>query len=235
MLKIQLFTLLFLFALCIGAADFWLNKPFTDWNDKEAIKVLTDSPWVGKTRICRGQPPPGTNGCGGRCGGELPRRREASPNVGEVVPPFACDATVTLLWQTALPVKQAQALRKRRFAEFAGTSQAAKAFPNVPEQFYVLELSGVPENLPVAAQGDKTAGLLDITTLTAVGKPPLKAVDVQVSNVHGAVGNVSFLFPKPRRLPSATRTWSSPTSSTRPRLNTSSSSRTWCSTASMEM
>jgi hypothetical protein len=210
MLK-KLSTLLFLFALCMWAADFWATKPFTDWSDKEAIKVLTDSPWVGKTWVSWGQPP-GGNRCGGGFGGELPGKD--GRNVGEAVPPFACDATVTLLWQTALPVKQALALRKRRFAEFAGTSQAAKAFPDVPEQFYVLELSGVPGNLLAATQGDKKAGLLDITTLTAGGKPPLKAVDVITtltaggkrplkavdvpvfSTFGGPVGTVSFLFPK---------------------------------------
>ena len=46
-----------------------------------------------------------------------------------------------------------------------------------------------------AAQGDKKASLLDTTTLTVPGKPPLKAMDVQVTNA-GRNGNVSFLFPK---------------------------------------
>ena len=47
MLK-KLSVLLFLFALCMWAADFWATKPFTDWSEKEVQKVLTDSPWVGK-------------------------------------------------------------------------------------------------------------------------------------------------------------------------------------------
>ena len=46
-----------------------------------------------------------------------------------------------------------------------------------------------------AAQGDRKAALLDVTTLTVSGKPPLKAVDVQVSGGRGP-GTVSFLFPK---------------------------------------
>ena len=63
------------------------------------------------------------------------------------------------------------------------------------EKFYVLTLSGVPGNLLAATQGDKKAGLLDITTLTVAGKPPLKPVDVQTSGGRGS-GTVSFLFPK---------------------------------------
>jgi len=100
---------------------------------------------------------------------------------------------VTLLWQTALPVKQA--LVKRRFAAEAGTSPEAKALLDRVEEFYVLTLSGVPGNLLVATQGDKKAGLLDLTTVTVAGKPPLKAVDVQTSSGRGG-GTVAFLFPK---------------------------------------
>ena len=103
------------------------------------------------------------------------------------------DATVTLIWQTALPVKQA--LVKRRFAAQAGTSPEGKALLDREEQFYVLTLTGVPANLLGAAQGDRKAGLLDMATLTVPGKPPLKAADVQVTAGRGS-GTVSFLFPK---------------------------------------
>ena len=62
MLK-KLSVLLFLCALCMWAADFWTTKPFTDWNEKEVQKVLTDSPWVGKVTMS-------TPGGGGGAGGE---------------------------------------------------------------------------------------------------------------------------------------------------------------------
>ena len=100
---------------------------------------------------------------------------------------------MTLVWQTALPVKQA--LIKRQYGAEAGTSPEAKAKLERVDQVYVLTLIGVPGMMLGAAQGDKKAALLDITTLTVAGKPPLKAVDVQVSGGRGT-GNVSFLFPK---------------------------------------
>src|SRR5665213_2876249 len=53
MLK-KLSTLLFLCALCMWAANFWTTKPFTDWDDKEVQKVLTDSPWVGRVTMSSG-------------------------------------------------------------------------------------------------------------------------------------------------------------------------------------
>lgn len=205
MLK-KLPVLLFLCALCMWAADFWNTKPFTDWNEKEVQKVLTDSPWVGKVTMGGGGPPPavvGGGGGGGRGGGRG-GGGGGGPQGGDSGGPDSGagpggggfgggEATVTLIWQTALPIKQA--LVKRRFAEQAGTSPEGKALLDRVEQFYVLTLSGVPANLLGAAQGDKKAGLLDMTMLSVAGKPPLKAVDVQVSSGRGG-GTVSFLFPK---------------------------------------
>jgi hypothetical protein len=199
MLK-KLSVLLFLCALCMWAADFWTTKPFTDWNEKEVQKVLTDSPWVGKVTMSTpggggGAPPTagggGGGGGGGRGGGPGGDPGGGDPGGGGLV--GGGGATVSLLWQTALPIKQA--LVKRRFAAQAGTSPEAKAMLDREEKFYVLTLSGVPGNLLAATQGDKKAGLLDITTLTVAGKPPLKPVDVQTSGGRGS-GTVSFLFPK---------------------------------------
>jgi hypothetical protein len=199
MLK-KLSVLLFLCALCMWAADFWTTKPFTDWNEKEVQKVLTDSPWVGKVTMSTpggggGAPPTagggGGGGGGGRGGGPGGDPGGGDPGGGGLV--GGGGATVSLLWQTALPIKQA--LVKRRFAAQAGTSPEAKAMLDREEKFYVLTLTGVPGNLLAATQGDKKAGLLDITTLTVAGKPPLKPVDVQTSGGRGP-GTVSFLFPK---------------------------------------
>src|SRR5689334_6618222 len=59
--------LLLLFALCMWAADFWTTKPFTEWNDKEVSKILTDSPWSAKVTVGGG--PPAFTGSDGRSGG----------------------------------------------------------------------------------------------------------------------------------------------------------------------
>src|SRR5690348_14432404 len=73
MLK-KLPVLLMVSALCIWAADFWTTKPFTDWNEKEVAKILSDSPWAAKVTIATGfgGGPAGiaeTAGGGGRGGG----------------------------------------------------------------------------------------------------------------------------------------------------------------------
>lgn len=39
------FILAFLFGLTMLAKDFWEEKPFTAWSEKEAHRILSDSPW----------------------------------------------------------------------------------------------------------------------------------------------------------------------------------------------
>jgi hypothetical protein len=209
MLK-KLPVLLPLCALCMWAGDFWTNKPFTEWNEKEVDKLLTNSPWVGKITISGSSGMPGRGGAGGpggaggrgggggmgAGGGGAVGGGAAGGGGGPYAGGFGGggDASVTLLWQTALPIKQA--IAKRRFAGEAGSSPEAKAMLDRVEQYYVLTLSGVPPTALAAARGDQKAALLDITTLTVEGKPPLKPNDVQVDGGIRGSGTMSFLFPK---------------------------------------
>ena len=41
-------------AVAVVAADFWEEKAFTAWSDKEVEKMLTDSPWAKQQRIVLG-------------------------------------------------------------------------------------------------------------------------------------------------------------------------------------
>jgi hypothetical protein len=197
MLK-KLPVLLVLCALCVWAADFLTTKPFTEWNEKEVQKILSDSPWTGKITVSTLEVgaigDKGGKGGGGRGGGRSgPQGDSIDPGAdgnGGAVP---SGIPVTLFWQTALPIKQA--LIKRQYGAEAGTSPEAKAKLDRVDQVYVLTLAGVPGFMLGAAQGERKATLLDLTTMTVSGKPPLKAVDVQVSGGRGT-GNVSFLFPK---------------------------------------
>jgi len=217
MLK-KLSVLLFLSALYIWAADFWTTKPFTDWNDKEITKMITSSPWADKVTIAGGisgsalgnaETPGGGGRGGGRGGGGGGGGRGGPQGDGANADPGVAGGggggdfggvgggggvSVGILWQTAMPVKQA--LIKRQYGAEAGTSPEAKAKLDRTEQVYVLTLVGMPGFTLSAAQGDRKAGLLDLTTLTAGGKPPLKPIDVQVSGGGRGAANVSFLFPK---------------------------------------
>jgi hypothetical protein len=205
MLK-KLSLLLFLGALCIWAADFWVTKPFTEWNEKEVAKILDSSPWTAKVTIAGGADFGGAGGGGGggkgggrggRGGGPQGDASTADPGIdgggGGLGAGVPSGISVTLLWQTALPIKQA--LAKRKYGSEVGTSPEAKTTLDRVEQVYVLTLTGMPGFTLGAAQGDKKAALLDSTTLTAGTKPPLKAVEVQVSGGRGP-GVVFLVFPR---------------------------------------
>ena len=200
-------VLLFLFALCIWAADFWATKPFTDWNEKEVAKMISDSPWTAKVSIATGVSvvaPPSGGGGGGRGGGRGNSGPQgdsttADPGIsggggGDFGGGSPNSVSVTLFWQTALPVRQA--LIKRQYGNDAGTSPEAKAKLERVDQVYALTLIGMPSFTLAAGQGDRKAALLDSTMLTVPGKPPIKATDVQLSGGRGPTGNVSFVFPK---------------------------------------
>jgi len=214
MLK-KLSMLLLLCAVCMWAADFWTTKPFTEWNDKEIQKIISNSPWAEKVTIAGGLGRSGAgiaeSSAGGRGGGGRGGGRGGGPqgdsttadpgidgggggggNFGGGGGPSGID--VILLWQTAAPVRQA--IVKRQYGAEAGTSPEAKAKLEHVDQVYVLTMLGMPGFTLPAAQGDQKAALLDLTTVTVSGKPPLKAVDVQVSPAGRGSGNVSFLFPK---------------------------------------
>jgi hypothetical protein len=47
---VLLATLAFFPLLTLSAKDFWEEKPFTQWNQKEALQILSDSPW-GKSQM----------------------------------------------------------------------------------------------------------------------------------------------------------------------------------------
>jgi hypothetical protein len=205
------------------AADFWTTKPFTEWNEKEVAKILSGSPWVAKVTISApgggGFPGGGGGGGGGgRGGGRGAGGGDASTGDassgpggdsrggggggagpggggggGESIGVGGGGIPVSLIWQTALPIKQA--LMKRQYGAEAGTSPEAKAKLERVEQYYVLTMVGMPGSLLGAAQGDKKAALLELTTLTANGKPPIKAIDVQTAGGRGT-STVSFAFPR---------------------------------------
>ena len=56
------------------AADFWEEKDFTAWSDKDVEKMLTDSQWSQKVTIPLGGPGGGGGGGGGGARRWLRRR-----------------------------------------------------------------------------------------------------------------------------------------------------------------
>jgi hypothetical protein len=201
------FLLLLLTALCLWAADFWIAKPFIEWSDKDVQKMINDSPWAHKSsvEVSMGAGPGagggrggGFGGGGGRGGGGgMPRGPQGDAAGGD--PGIGggggfggggfggggdfggggggMSAPVVVRWQSALPVKQA--LMKLRFGSEAATAAESKRLLERQEQSYIIYVA-TSAMLARGLQGNKNA-VLQVTTLSVKGKPPIQASDVQFS------------------------------------------------------
>jgi hypothetical protein len=213
----KLAPLLLACAVCVWAADFWTSKPYTDWSAKELQKIVNDSPWAHKVDVelkvtmptIKSQSEGGGRGRGGSSGSGGLSSPDGTSSVansgGDVrggVPggaPASTDGPMTqtqpviLVWQTALPVKQA--LVKAKYGAEAATSAEAKAFLERAELYYVINVEGLPDTAAAAFEGDKKAALLQLTALNVKGKEPVHAVEVQVT-ARGRLVDALFAFPR---------------------------------------
>jgi hypothetical protein len=196
-------------AVCLCAADFWQSKPFTDWTDKEAQKIETNSPWAKQVSTAMGGgngPDTGRGkrggsgstgdidssmGSGGRGGGGGGAGQPQEVG-GGAIPGGGASLTLVVSWATALPVRQA--VVKAKFGAEAVTSPDAKKMLEEEQKYYGILVTGLPGR-SVRANDKMKEALLKNTTLNVKGKDPIVATDVQAGgNEQKAV--VLFLFPK---------------------------------------
>jgi hypothetical protein len=207
----------------LWAADFWESKPFTDWNDKELRRVMTNSPWARQTNTmmknARPTLPPADSPASGFPGGDGSLIRE--PNLGRAgglgpgpasTPPdapFDQGLPVIIRWQTALPIRQAQ--MRSKYGKEAATAPGAKRILDQDPKVYVISVMGIPGSL-VTLGGAETAkhSIQDQTTLTARGKPALHpdAVELVHSGANSGANsgdnsgdNVDVLLAFPKTFP----------------------------------
>jgi hypothetical protein len=136
---ISIVSLWVLASAALAAADFWEAKPFLEWSDKEAEKLLTDSPWAALIAVPlpnRGPVPTADTGGGGRGGGG--RGGGGAEGFG----PGAQRVRLTISWRSALPLKQAVA---RQQVGKAGTITAEEqAALDRDDGLYVVAIQGLP-------------------------------------------------------------------------------------------
>jgi hypothetical protein len=202
----RLIALLAVFSLY--AADAWQSKPFTDWTDKDVQKILTSSPWAHSVSISVGAGMVDNPLTGRQEPGNHPGGMNSSTGPGVMAPNgqegghdsrggFPDATTVDrqsialmVVWQSALPVKQA--LARRRFgAEAVGSVDAKKFLDENPG--YLIGVSGLTPELLRAVQAKPE--ILQRTTLSVKGKEPLHASDILVSP-PGKATEAVFVFPK---------------------------------------
>ncbi|HMD48352.1 MAG TPA: hypothetical protein VKG79_04610 [Bryobacteraceae bacterium] len=198
-------------AVCLFAADPWQSKPYTQWSEKDVQKILSSSPWARPVAIS-GVAPPVDAGATGRGesanrppgmdpttgpGAMQPNGQEGGRDrMGDVYSPGAATNSsfvLTVLWESAMPVKQA--LARRKLGAEAATSPDAKKFLDANDN-YLITVSGLTPELvrPPLAKSE----ILKRTALSAKGKDALHATDI-VINPSGKVKEAIFVFPKTTR------------------------------------
>jgi hypothetical protein len=189
-MRLPLFIVL-VCAACLGAADFWDARPFTEWSDKDVQRMLGNSPWARPVSAIveaapaaampteesrAGRPPDSTETAPGRmtAQGDIPSTGASSRGNGGDVLAFH----TIVRWQSALPVKQALVRLKPGGGNLL----------HPDDSNYVIALSGVPRNL--AARDDARQAALSVK-----GKTPLRPSDTQFAP-HDNLVDVLFVFPK---------------------------------------
>jgi hypothetical protein len=200
-------------ALSLWAADSWQSKPAAQWNDKEVQKILTNSPWAKTISVSAGglmdsdsavgrgrrgfggddsPPRPGgadqmPGGGVGTPGGNVPSRGTENMDTQT-----ASSMPLTVVWESALPVKLA--LARRKYGAEADTSPEAKKYLE-EDRGYLIAVAGLPEALVQAGTARGKPALLQQTSLSVKGQPPVHPSDVEVEP-PGKTSEVVFTFPK---------------------------------------
>ena len=173
----------------LGAADFWHEKKFTEWSEKQARRLLEGSPWARAVAI-----PADGGRSRRRVGDDLsdatqPGRRSRSnvPSAPEAPPA----TTAILRWHTALPLKQA--IARLRFGDAAASAPDAVQMLSRQEDRYVLAVT----NLPPAVLRASADELLPRMRLRIKGKPDIVAERIQADRQERSV-DIYLIFPKGR-------------------------------------
>ncbi|GIU76751.1 MAG: hypothetical protein KatS3mg004_3838 [Bryobacteraceae bacterium] len=130
-----------------GAADSWTN-----WSDKQVLRMLTDSPWARRRRVNlewrRREPePPRAEDIPGATGPNMQRPGGGNPIGGIGVPrtSLPLEADLIIRWASALPVRQARALYLYRLQQ-KPVRTLNELLEDQPEQA-ILEIHGLPAQI----------------------------------------------------------------------------------------
>ena len=175
----------------LTAADFWEEKDFTTWSPQQIDKMLTDSPWAKKATIVvgslrEGEAPGGFSSGGAGFGGGGGAARDSGGAEFRGVSRI----TATVVWISALPVRQA--IARLRAGVDAPVLPDERRLPE-DEAFYVVAVAGMPIRV---AQAGTLNEVLDKTALKSKGKAPIKPADIRIVPESKQTVRVEFVFPK---------------------------------------
>lgn len=199
-----------LFAFSLLAAEFW-QKPYTEWSDKDVVKMVTNSPWAKSNNLSMGPagfgggPAPitpggnaeggggfgGSGGGGGRGGG--PQGGGGFEGGGGDGASLVRAVEVAARWQTALPVRQA--FVRLKFGAEADKSADAKKILDEEVKSYEIVLSGPIQPMLKGKPDDLAKALSEVTSLSSSRTGAIKPSQIEMSRSPKSV-DVLFVFPK---------------------------------------
>lgn len=175
----------------LGAGDFWLEKPYTEWTAEQTRKLLSDSPWARQVEVMsksastgRGALPdnsrPTGAGAGGGSGGD-----SAAASASEQFD------TYTVLWWSSLIPRQA-GIRLRMLGGALSAEQAEQMLQQRPPEYIVTVLGRTIAEF----EGIPTEELQAKAYLKIEKK---KIAPIRVNPIRGRNGrlqSVEFYFPR---------------------------------------
>ena len=209
-------------ALVLIAEDFWVKKPYTDWSEKDAAKLLSNSPWSHDVALSSPSVEPGVGSAsGGGRGGPRSGAGENPGGNGMNDPSTGSDsgiggggggrggrgggmgeanrgqggggAGMTLHVRWQSALPIREALVVTKLGHEKAESDQAKKFLDQTLPYYVVAVVGLPPGLINRMRDEHLPELAKVTTLARKDKDPIAAESAQ--RLPGEPG-IAFLFPK---------------------------------------
>ena len=172
-------TILVLSPLVLAGADqAWKNKQYPDWTENDAKEVMTNSPWA-KTVVVtpvkangREEQPGSRRGRIGIGGFGIGRSRpggagqQGGDDGGKAASPQP--VTLTLRWESALPMREAE-LKARDIGA-----------PDVGDDYYAIAVYGIPRGVVTDDSKERQGELKKLAILKREGKKDLRPARVDI-------------------------------------------------------
>ena len=129
----------------IWGKDFWDDKPFTQWSEQEAMKILSESPWARTQTVMAGVLGAGQQSNSSRVK-DLPRVQSAGTNSGAALPQtgvsFGPGDSVPLFvrWHSSVRIRQALG-RLGQLQQNVPEAEVRK-FAEAPMEDYQIAVTG---------------------------------------------------------------------------------------------
>ena len=186
-------AIVWLAACAVLAADFWDEKEFTDWSDRDVQRMMTNSPWAKRITVVFPRAPqtalndrnPVAGGIGGVGGGGRGGRGFGG---GDGFGPTR-QSRLVVQWRSALPMRQA--IVRGRIGEGRALDSAGRQLLAQRPTGYFIVVAGLPRPFARLDPAALTAG----ARLERPGKRPILPVEAAAEpEGNGAV--ILYLFPR---------------------------------------